>query len=79
MCSLASVSPEYQGLEGQHQGLKPQDYCMHKREGVDGVEDNCPYPAGIGCDNHVMIVGICVRDAAAARSYPVEAAFEERL
>ena len=77
--SPASVSPEYQGLERQHQGLKPQDYRMHEREGVDGVEHKCPYPAGIGCDNHVMIVGICVRDAAAAWSYPIEASFEERL
>src|SRR5207302_7245134 len=76
---IVSVPPEHEGLKGKYQSLKPQDYRMDQREGVDSVESSCPYPAGIICDNLLMVTGICVGNAAAAGSYTVEASFVERL
>src|ERR1700730_8995575 len=75
----ASVSAEHQRLEGKNQRLKPQNYRMHEREGIDGVKKRSSHRAGIGCDDHVMVAGISVGNAAAAQSYAVEPAFVQRL
>ena len=74
-----SVPAEHQGLERKQQRLQPQDQRMHKREGVNAVKHGRPQRASVFCDDGVVVVGIGVGNAAAARGHAIEPAFEERL
>ena len=70
---------EDEGLEGEQQRLHPQNDRVHESESVDSMKSEPPDRARTRRDNFVVIVGIGVGDAAAARRDPVEAAFVERF
>src|SRR5262245_40378632 len=74
-----SMSAEHQRLERKHQCLQPEDQRVHEAEGVDCMKHYGAERACVLRDDDVMIVGIGIGDAAAARCYAVKAAFEERL
>jgi len=73
------MSAEDERLEGQYQRLKPENQRVHETEGVDCMKHYGAEGARILRDDDVMIVGICIGNAAATRCHAVKAAFEERL
>jgi hypothetical protein len=79
MIEVASVPTEHEGGEGKHQRLESQNQGMHEPEGVYGVKHNTSHSAGVFGYDQIVIIGICVGDAAAAGCYIVEPAFVERL
>src|SRR5262245_9265078 len=75
----ASVPAEHEGLERQHQRLQPQNEGMYERTGVHRVKNYASEGAGVFCHDDVVVIGIGVGDAAAARRYIIDAAPVERL
>src|SRR5215470_6582632 len=74
-----SMSTEHERLEGKHQCLQAENQGMHEAEGVNCMKHDGAEGACVLRDDDVMIVGICIGYAAAARCYAIKAAFEERL
>ena len=74
-----SMSAEHERLERKHECLQPEDQRVHQAEGINGMKRDRPEGACVFRNDGVVIVGICIGDATAARSDAVDAALEERL
>ena len=79
MIEVASVPTEHERGEGKHQRLESQNQRMDEPEGVHDVKKHGFHGAGILGHNQVVVVGICVCDAATAGCDIVDPAFVERL
>ena len=66
-------------LNGSNERLQPQDQGVHQPEGIHDVKSDAPHGAGVFRGDHVVVVGIGVGDAAAARRDAVQPACVERL
>ncbi len=61
------MTRKHQQLEGHEQRLDAQQDGVDKDHGIDRMQDEAAERAGLrGCDG-VIVVGICVRKATAAR------------
>src|SRR5262249_585508 len=76
---IASVPAEHKRLERKHQCLKPQNQGMHKRESIHSVKKESSHRTRVLRRNRVVVVGIGVGNAAAARGHAIESAIKERL
>ena len=70
---------EYERLERKYDRLEPQNQGVHQPERVYGVKSKASGGAGVLGDDQVVIVGIGIGDATAARRHPLQPAFIERL
>src|SRR4029078_3450707 len=73
------VSAEHQSLERKHQRLQPPDQRMHQRQSVHRVKRKGLQRTGVFGDDRIVIIGVRVGDAAAARRHVVKGAFEKRF
>src|SRR6266436_5065190 len=74
-----SMTAEYQCLDRQEQCLDAQQQRMHQSDAVDDMQDDFPARAGLLRNDFLVVAGIGVDDAAAARSHTFETALIERL
>ena len=58
---------EHEGLDGEHQRLDPQDHGMHKPNRIHRMENDAFDSADIAGLNQIVVAGIGVGNAAAAR------------
>jgi hypothetical protein len=70
------VSAEHQRLERKYQRLQPKNQSVHEAERIDGVQREGSQRAGILGNDRIVIAGIGIGDAGAARRDAVEAARE---
>ena len=73
------VAAEHEGLERKHAGLQPKEERMHQSQRIHRVEQHLLHCAGLFCFDHVVVAGIGVGDAAAARRHPLQPTFIKRL
>src|SRR4051812_47309361 len=73
------VSAKHEGLDRKHQRLDPEDHGMHEPDGIDRMENEAPRGAGVLRGDHIVVAGIGVGDAAAARQYAIKPTGVERL
>src|SRR3954447_15108323 len=74
-----SVAAQDQCLDRQQQRLNPQQQRVHETDAVDHVQPNRPGGTGLLGGYLVVIAGIGVDDAAAARGHAIETVLVERL
>lgn len=77
--AIGSVPAEHEGLEGKYQGLQPENQGVHECKGIHDVQRHAFQGTGLLCRNLVVIVGVGVGDAAAARRYPFKSALIKGL
>ena len=70
---------EHERLEGKHQCLQTENQRVHQAEGIDRMKHYGSEGAGVLRDDDVVIVGICIGDAAAAWCHTIKTAFEKGL
>ena len=73
------MTAEHERLEGKHQRLNPQEQCVHQAKCIDGMQDYLPDCAGTFGRNDVVVIGINVGNATAARRHIVGATFVKGL
>src|SRR5262249_5461244 len=78
-CRVPSMSAEHKCLEGQHEGLQPQDQRVHQAQGINSMKRDRPKGACVLWYDDVVIVGIGIGDATAAWCHTVKTTLEERL
>src|ERR1043166_8462328 len=74
-----SMSAEHERLEWKHKRLQSQNQSMDQTKGIHDVKHQAPHSGGVFGNDHIMIAGIGIGDAAAARSYAIQATLVERL
>ena len=74
-----SMAAEHERLERKHECLQPEDQRVHQAEGINGMKRDRPEGACVFRNDGVVIVGICIRNAAAARRNAIDATLKERL
>ena len=70
---------EHQRLDRQQQRLDPQQQGMHESRRIDGVQRKTLQRSGFRIGDDVMVAGVGIDDAGAARRNTVEAVLVERL
>ena len=73
------MSAEHEVLERIHESLEPQNQGVHERERIDYMKSCTIQGASLFCRDFLVIVGVGVCDAAAARRHTIEPAFVEWL
>ena len=73
------MSGEDQSLHGKQQRLDPQDHGMHQPDRVHHMQEHPARGTYIRCLKRVVIVGVGVGDAAAARRKAFELTRKERF
>ena len=58
---------EHESLDRKHQRLDAQDHGMHEPDGIDRMENETPRGADVLRGDHIVVAGIGVGNAAAAR------------